>query len=211
MEAVSLYDFHATSDDELSFKKGSIVKVLNMDDDPNWWKAEQNGKEGLVPRNYIHLKPHPWHKGTMPRADAERTLLKQPNDGAFLVRNSETVPGEFSLSVKYGQTVQHFRVIRDSFGKYSIWVLKQDSINELINHHRTNSLSKEKELFLKDMADVDTYVAAFDFEPQEYGELKLRKGDIVSVTDKTDKNWWKGVSGGREGLFPATYIKKNDL
>ena len=27
MEAVSLHDFHATADDELSFKKGSILKV----------------------------------------------------------------------------------------------------------------------------------------------------------------------------------------
>ena len=27
MEAVALHDFHATADDELSFKKGSILKV----------------------------------------------------------------------------------------------------------------------------------------------------------------------------------------
>lgn len=27
MEAVALHDFHATAEDELSFKKGSILKV----------------------------------------------------------------------------------------------------------------------------------------------------------------------------------------
>ena len=27
MEAVALHDFHATADDELSFKKGSVLKV----------------------------------------------------------------------------------------------------------------------------------------------------------------------------------------
>jgi hypothetical protein len=27
MEAIALHDFHATADDELSFKKGSILKV----------------------------------------------------------------------------------------------------------------------------------------------------------------------------------------
>ena len=28
MEAIALHDFHATADDELSFKKGSILKVI---------------------------------------------------------------------------------------------------------------------------------------------------------------------------------------
>ena len=29
-----------------------------MTDDKNWFKAEQNGKEGFVPKNYIQMKPH---------------------------------------------------------------------------------------------------------------------------------------------------------
>ena len=29
-----------------------------MTDDRNWYKAEQNGKEGFVPINYIQMKPH---------------------------------------------------------------------------------------------------------------------------------------------------------
>ena len=29
MEAIALHDFHATADDELSFKKGSILKVIH--------------------------------------------------------------------------------------------------------------------------------------------------------------------------------------
>ena len=30
MEAIALHDFHATAEDELSFKKGSILKVMYM-------------------------------------------------------------------------------------------------------------------------------------------------------------------------------------
>lgn len=30
MEAIALHDFHATADDELSFKKGSVLKVTTM-------------------------------------------------------------------------------------------------------------------------------------------------------------------------------------
>ena len=38
--------------------------------------------------------------GRLSRADAEGRLKKQPHDGAFLIRASESSPGDFSLSVK---------------------------------------------------------------------------------------------------------------
>lgn len=51
-------------------------------------------------------------------------------------------------------------------------------------------------------------VAAFDFEPQEEGELQLRKGDIITVLDKSDQNWWRGSCNGKEGMFPVPYVKE---
>jgi len=57
MEAVALYDFHATAYDELSFKKGSIL-VINADEEKHWFKAQQDGKDGLIPKNYVDMKPH---------------------------------------------------------------------------------------------------------------------------------------------------------
>lgn len=39
MEAVSLHDFHATADDELSFKKGSVLKVHVMSQSCTFWNA----------------------------------------------------------------------------------------------------------------------------------------------------------------------------
>ena len=50
--------------------------------------------------------------------------------------------------------------------------------------------------------------ALYDFEPQEEGELLMRKGDIVTVLEKVDQNWWKGTCGQRSGLFPAPYVKE---
>ena len=38
MEAIAKHDFNATAEDELSFKKHQILKVLN--------RAELNGREG---------------------------------------------------------------------------------------------------------------------------------------------------------------------
>lgn len=33
-------------------------QILNMEDDMNWYRAELDGKEGLIPSNYIEMKTH---------------------------------------------------------------------------------------------------------------------------------------------------------
>uniref|UniRef100_A0A803V5C3 Growth factor receptor bound protein 2 n=1 Tax=Ficedula albicollis TaxID=59894 RepID=A0A803V5C3_FICAL len=154
MEAIAKYDFKATADDELSFKRGDILKVLNEECDQNWYKAELNGKDGFIPKNYIEMKPHPWFFGKIPRAKAEEMLGKQRHDGAFLIRESESAPGDFSLSVKFGNDVQHFKVLRDGAGKYFLWVVKFNSLNELVDYHRSTSVSRNQQIFLRDIEQV---------------------------------------------------------
>nr|XP_009668688.1 PREDICTED: tyrosine-protein kinase Lck-like [Struthio camelus australis] len=78
----------------------SPTQILNMEDDQNWYKAELYGSEGFVPKNYIKVKPHPWYAGRISRHLAEELLLKRKHLGAFLIRESESAPGEFSISVK---------------------------------------------------------------------------------------------------------------
>lgn len=67
MEAVAKHDFNATADDELSFRKQQVLKILNMEDDMNWYRAELDGKEGLIPSNYIEMKNHDWYYGRITR------------------------------------------------------------------------------------------------------------------------------------------------
>ncbi|KTF86077.1 hypothetical protein cypCar_00027659 [Cyprinus carpio] len=99
MEAEALYSFRATECDEISFQKGDILKVTNMDDDPNWYTAELFGRRGYVPKNYINLRPHTWFVGGISRQAAENRL-RPLECGAFLIRESESTPGEFSVSVR---------------------------------------------------------------------------------------------------------------
>jgi hypothetical protein len=60
----------------------------------------------------------------------------------------------FSINInffRYQDQVQHFKVLRDGMGKYFLWVVKFDSINELIDYHRTTSVNRGQNLVLKDM------------------------------------------------------------
>lgn len=48
--------------------------------------------------------------------------------------------------------------------------------------------------------------AMYDFKAQEKGELGFNRGDIITVTDRSDKNWWEGEMGDKKGFFPASYV-----
>lgn len=213
MEAVALYNFVASATDELSFNKADTLKVLNMEDDPNWYKAELYGIEGFIPKNYIKLKPHDWYVGRISRTSAEEALLKQEYIGAFLLRESESSPGDFSISVNYGKHVQHFKVLRDKDSKYYLWDEKFHSLNELVDFYRTTTIAKKQQIFLRDakpdeeMEKPMLVQACFDFAPQDRSELIFNRGDVIEVLECLDANWWKGKCNSRIGYFPRNYVQ----
>ena len=54
IQCVALYDYDARSDDDLSFRKGETLEILNSKDG-DWWFARSpvTGKEGYLPSNYV--------------------------------------------------------------------------------------------------------------------------------------------------------------
>jgi growth factor receptor-binding protein 2 len=215
MEAIAKHDFHATSADELSFSKGARLKIISTDEDTNWFKAELDGRLGFIPSNYIEQKPSPWYVAQVSRQEAEAMLLERggngqyiQKDGAFLVRNCETAKDSFSISVKFGENVQHFKVLQDG-SKYFLYQVKFNSLHELINYHRTASISRSQTIYLQDMTRSKV-IANYDFKPETSEELEMKRGDIIFVLNKHDPNWWMGEivrnNQTTRGLFPKTYV-----
>lgn len=55
---IGLYEFRASSNDELPFHKGDKIKVISPPEDRNDWKmGELNGRQGQFPYNYVKECP----------------------------------------------------------------------------------------------------------------------------------------------------------
>lgn len=58
--------------------------------------------------------------------------------------------------------VQHFKVLRDAQGKFFLWVVKFNSLNELVEYHRTASVSRSQDVKLKDMVPEEVTVILYN-------------------------------------------------
>ncbi len=47
------FDYDAQEDNELSFKEGDVITVLDTFKGAGWWKCQLNGNVGLVPQNFM--------------------------------------------------------------------------------------------------------------------------------------------------------------
>jgi len=52
-------------------------------------------------------------------------------------------------------------------------------------------------------------VALYTFHAAEPGDLGFKKGDIITITKRTDSknDWWTGQVDGRTGIFPSNYVE----
>ncbi|XP_075948166.1 GRB2-related adapter protein-like isoform X4 [Anarhichas minor] len=209
MEAVALFSFAASEADEISFQKGDIIKVTEMEDDSCWVTAEIQGKRGYVPENYISLLPYPWFAGRVSRLEAEKRLQWQ-DPGVFLVRESESAPGDFSVSVSYGERVEHFRVLEGG-GQYCIWDESFRSLNRLVDFYRTHSIAVEKVVCLRDPAaslqKARLAHALCDYTPPQTANLHFLRGDVIDLLDCSSSLAWRGRCRGRVGIFPPEYVQ----
>lgn len=89
-QAKALYQYKAQNEDELTFKEGDIITIINKDiEDKGWWKGELNGRIGVFPDNFIELiKP----QISSPENDANFTSHRKRYDEKYLTHNKPVPP-----------------------------------------------------------------------------------------------------------------------
>ncbi|XP_052784015.1 cytoplasmic protein NCK2-like [Mya arenaria] len=189
----ALYKFEGSSGEELSFKQGDKLVIMDKPpDDPEWWKARNSrGESGLVPRNYVQiieeavsdnentsatnssctpqsqstsslsntsslgaggrkqfcasgpLSDKDWYYGKITRQQCEEMMSKYAVDGDFIIRDSESTAGHYTVVLKAPDRNKHFRVqVND--GLYHIGPQNFISVDDLIEHYKKHPIYKSE-------------------------------------------------------------------
>nr|XP_023684328.1 tyrosine-protein kinase Lyn-like isoform X1 [Paramormyrops kingsleyae]XP_023684329.1 tyrosine-protein kinase Lyn-like isoform X1 [Paramormyrops kingsleyae] len=143
---IALYPYEAIHADDLGFKKGEKLRVL--EEKGEWWRAKSltSRKEGFIPSNYVAeantMETEEWFFKDITRKDAERQLLAPANKaGSYLLRESETSKGSYSLSIRDvdlqgADSVKHYKIrTLDSGGFYISPKITFPDIGSMISHY----------------------------------------------------------------------------
>ncbi|KAI5094481.1 tyrosine-protein kinase FRK, partial [Silurus meridionalis] len=143
----ALWDYTARTAEDLSFRTGDQLEVLDQTN-PDWWIARAltglSGRgQGYIPSNYVaplqSLHAERWYFPDTKRLDAEKLLQAEGNGhGSFLIRECESQQGELSLSVLDQGKVKHYKIKKSDDGQY--FVSKRRSfitLKELVDYYST--------------------------------------------------------------------------
>uniref|UniRef100_A0A669CBB0 Tyrosine-protein kinase n=1 Tax=Oreochromis niloticus TaxID=8128 RepID=A0A669CBB0_ORENI len=179
---IAQHDFKATNDSDLPFRKGDKLKVLQ--ETGEWWLARllTTGQEGLIPSNYVAradtLEVEKWFFKDLGRRETERLLLAPGNKpGAFLIRESETCKGSFSLSVRdyegeRGDVVKHYKIrCLDKGGYYISPSNTFSTLQELVQYY-TRYYKNTQKVAIKTLKEGTMAPEAFLQEANLMKQLK---------------------------------------
>ncbi|KTF81211.1 hypothetical protein cypCar_00003033 [Cyprinus carpio] len=113
--AVALCNFPPHRSDEHTIFLGDKLNIISEDDDMLMVYSTTTGTEFFIPHTYVSKVHNRWLFEGITRRNAEQLLMLPPNySGCFLIRESQSCPGSYSLSMRQDRghvhSVKHYRI-----------------------------------------------------------------------------------------------------
>ena len=179
-----------------------------------------------------------WYFGAIDRKEAEKLLMDTANaSGSFLIRESKSSPGSYSLSIRDAQKVSHHKIQKlDGGGYFLLPQFTFASIPKLIEHYSKQSdgllkspcvikkLKKQLTLLkhkqngnklgtkLQEL-NYPLFVGNYDYSATTDDDMSFKKGDLLYIIDRDEGDWWfaRSKDTGQEGYVPSNYVAEYSL
>lgn len=153
-----------------------------------------------------------WYFGMMTRQEAQEILLNEREGGVFLVRDSNTILGDYVLCVKEDNKVSHYIINKitsiDQQTRYKIGEQTFADLPSLLAFYKLHYLDTTP-LIKPATKHVEKVIAKYDFDGNDSDDLPFKKNDILVVVSKDEEHWWTARnSAGKVGSIPVPYIQK---
>uniref|UniRef100_A0A8C2X5E5 Intersectin-1 n=1 Tax=Cyclopterus lumpus TaxID=8103 RepID=A0A8C2X5E5_CYCLU len=188
---VAMYTYESSEQGDLSFQQGDVVMVTRKEGD--WWTGMVGGKTGVFPSNYVK----PRDSEALGPAGKTGSLGKKPEIAQVIAPYSAT--GAEQLTLAPGQLIL---IRKKNPGGWWEGELQARGKKRQIGWFPANYVK-----LLSPSTTVCQVIGMYDYVAQNDDELAFLKGQVITVVNKDDCDWWKGELGGREGLFPSNYVK----
>ena len=212
--ARALYDNSSDHGDELEFRRGDTLWLCKRIDS-NWLECELEGRTGLVPLNYVDIIKDLPHSSTIPpqsngsseplkMSDPEPSRMPDPEPARMPDPEPSRMPDPEPARMP---DPEPSRMPDPEPARMP------DSEPARMPDPEPSPISEPK--MHSDGIGVGSKVKAV-FSNTEYledGDLRFFSGDIITIVQVVDEDWFRGAIKGREGIFPRNLVQlceKND-
>ncbi|KRG07213.1 adapter molecule Crk isoform X2 [Drosophila mojavensis] len=154
-----------------------------------------------------------WYFGSMTRQEATEVLMSERERGVFLVRDSNSIEGDYVLCVREDTKVSNYIINK---------VQQQDQIVYRIGDQSFENLPKLLTFYTLHYLDttplkrpaqkkLEKVIGKFDFVGSDQDDLPFQRGEVLTIIRKDEDQWWTARnSTGLVGQIPVPYVQRYD-
>ncbi|KAM8826443.1 intersectin-2a isoform 1-T1 [Synchiropus picturatus] len=193
-EYVALYTYESPEAGDLTFVEGDVVMVTEREGE--WWRGCIGDKVGVFPSNYVRpVEPEISRPGVPP---------KKPEIAQAI---TASVPKMHQLHLSPGQLIVVLAKNSTGWWLGELQARGKKRQRGWFHSSHVKLLGPSSSKSSPSPLPVCQVIAMYDYTAANQDELSFSKGQLISVLDKTNADWWKGETNGLTGLLPTNYVK----
>uniref|UniRef100_G3PBC3 Intersectin 2a n=1 Tax=Gasterosteus aculeatus aculeatus TaxID=481459 RepID=G3PBC3_GASAC len=192
---VALYTYESPEVGDLTFVEGDVVMVTEREGE--WWRGCIGDQTGVFPSNYV--------RPVEPEVSKPGAPIKKP-EIAQAVTTAAVAPTTHQLHLSPGQLI--VVLAKNSAGWWlgELQARGKKRQRGWFHSSHVKLLGPSSSKSSPSPLPVCQVIAMYDYTAANRDELSFSKGQLISILDKTNPDWWKGDANGATGLLPTNYV-----
>uniref|UniRef100_A0A3B4YRJ6 Intersectin 2a n=1 Tax=Seriola lalandi dorsalis TaxID=1841481 RepID=A0A3B4YRJ6_SERLL len=198
-EYVALYTYESPEMGDLTFVEGDVVMVTEREGE--WWRGCIGDQTGVFPSNYVRpVEPEVRELVSRPGAPAKKPEIAQ-------AVTTTVTPTMHQLHLSPGQLIVVLAKNSTGWWLGELQARGKKRQRGWFHSSHVKLLGPSSSKSSPSPLPVCQVIAMYDYTAANRDELSFSKGQLISILDKTNPDWWKGEANGVTGLLPTNYVK----